>query len=427
MPAYSLPVGIDSFEKIRSGGYYYVDKTGFIRELMQKIFDVSLITRPRRFGKTLLMSMLAEFFDIRKDSKELFEGLEVSKDKALCSVWQNQWPVLFLTLKSVEGLKFDSAYGMLEAVVSELCVEHYYLAESQAVNPIHREIFLRLAKKEASEEEVKNSLYTLLAMMHVYYGKQVILLVDEHDVPLAKASENGYYEQMLDVIRSMLGQVLKGNLSLKFSVVTGCLRIAKESIFTGANNFITNSVSDEHYEKCFGFTEEEVGTLLEASGLSGHLPEMRRWYDGYRFGSAEVYCPWDVVNHVRALQKNENARPGNYWRDTSHNNIIRRFMPNPKFRSFTLPSYARAFVQYKGEQELLHVLVYTPELRGLSVALEERGTLVNSELSMRIDGRPFRKVYLAPDRQEIPFTVEDGYCKVNLPLLQGHALLVFEK
>ena len=326
MPAYSLPVGIDSFEKIRSGGYYYVDKTGFIRELMQKIFDVSLITRPRRFGKTLLMSMLAEFFDIRKDSKKLFEGLEASKDKALCSVWQNQWPVLFLTLKSVEGLKFDSAYGMLEAVVSELCVEHYYLAESQAVNPVHREIFLRLAKKEASEEEVKNSLYTLLAMMHVYYGKQVILLVDEYDVPLAKASENGYYEQMLDVIRSMLGQVLKGNLSLKFSVVTGCLRIAKESIFTGTNNFVPDTISGRRYEQYFGFTEKEVQDLLESTGFSEYQEEIRLWYDGYLFGREKIYCPWDVLNYINSLQDDPNARPENFWKNTSHNGIIRSFI-----------------------------------------------------------------------------------------------------
>ena len=326
MEKINLPCGIDNFEKLRTSACYYIDKTGFICELLNETFSVNLITRPRRFGKTLAMSMLAEFFDIRKDSRSLFEGLEISREGELCEKWMNQQPVLFLTLKDIDGADFSDAYDMIQFTIASLCEEHRYLLDSERVSDTDKKRFRRLIEQAGGKNDVKTALFVLTRMMKAHYGKDVILLVDEYDVPLAKSSDHGYYEEMLDIIKAFLGMAWKSNPALQFAVVTGCLRIAKESIFTGANNFITNSVSDEHYEKCFGFTEEEVGTLLEASGLSGHLPEMRRWYDGYRFGSAEVYCPWDVVNHVRALQKNENARPGNYWRDTSHNNIIRRFI-----------------------------------------------------------------------------------------------------
>ena len=327
---------------------------------MQKIFEVNLITRPRRFGKTLLMNMLSEFFDIRKDSRALFEGLEISKNKQLCCIWQNQWPVLFLTLKSVEGLKFDSAYGMLEAVISELCVEHFYLAESQVVNPVHREIFLRLAKKTASEEEIKNSLYTIMAMMQTHYGKRVILLVDEYDVPLAKASENGYYKQMLDVIRGILGRVLKGNSSLEFSVVTGCLRIAKESIFTGTNNFVSDTISGRRFERYFGFTEKEVRELLENTRFSEYKNEVKLWYDGYLFGREKIYCPWDVLNYINSLQDNPDAKPENYWKNTSHNGIIRSFIDrtdlavNEKFEVLLAGGIIRERIEEDLTYDVLH-------------------------------------------------------------------------
>lgn len=404
MPTYSLPVGIDSFEKIRSGGYYYVDKTGFIIELMQKIFEVNLITRPRRFGKTLLMNMLSEFFDIRKDSRALFEGLEISKNKQLCCIWQNQWPVLFLTLKSVEGLKFDSAYGMLEAVISELCVEHFYLAESQVVNPVHREIFLRLAKKTASEEEIKNSLYTIMAMMQTHYGKRVILLVDEYDVPLAKASENGYYKQMLDVIRGILGQVLKGNSSLKFSVVTGCLRIAKESIFTGTNNFVSDTISGRRFERYFGFTEKEVRELLENTGFSEYKNEVKLWYDGYLFGREKIYCPWDVLNYINSLQDNPDAKPENYWKNTSHNGIIRSFIDrtdlavNEKFEVLL----AGGIIRERIEEDLTYDVLHSSEENLWSI-LYLTGYLTQEEASeeavdvalvaLKIPNREIRSIF----------------------------------
>ena len=330
MAKVNLPYGIDNFAKVRTSGCYYIDKTGFIRELLSETFDVNLITRPRRFGKTLTMSMLAEFFDIRKDSRKIFEGLEITDDKELCAAWMNQWPVLFITLKDVDGDEFQDAYGLLEKTVSKICIEHAYLVQSDKVDPTDREVFLELKSRKADTIDLQCALDTLLRMMKAYYGKDVILLVDEYDVPLAKASDNGYYKEMLNIIKKFLGMVWKSNPSLKFAVVTGCLRIAKESIFTGANNFISNSISGESYQDYFGFTESEVESLLQTADLQEALPQMRKWYDGYIFGRKEIYCPWDVINHVRALMKDEKAEPENYWLDTSHNNIIQWFIEHPR-------------------------------------------------------------------------------------------------
>ncbi len=324
-----LPYGIDLFEKVRQENCYYIDKTLFISEMMNEPFQVNLITRPRRFGKTLAMSMLASFFDIRRDSSKLFEGLEISKNQQLCTQWMNQWPVLFVTLKDVSGRDFQDAYDMLLMVISNICKEHNYLKTSDKVDEEDRETFYRLYTRKSGLSEVKNAFSILLHMMHAHYGKEVILLVDEYDVPLAMASDNGYYDEMLGVIRMLLGMSWKSNPDLKFAVVTGCLRVAKESIFTGANNFVSNSISDISYQDCFGFTEAEVVQLLKDAELSDALPQMKRWYDGYRFGETEIYCPWDVMLHVRALCMKADAAPGNYWLDTSHNNIIRRFIDLP--------------------------------------------------------------------------------------------------
>lgn len=329
MARVNLPYGIDNFAKVRTSNCYYIDKTGFIKELLNRTFDVNLITRPRRFGKTLTMSMLAEFFDIRKNSGELFEGLEVGEDKEFCEKWMNQWPVLFLTLKDVDGKRFQTAYGLLQKTVSKICIEHAYLENSPQVDEVDKNVFLRLKTREADITDVQCALDNLLRMMKAHYGKEVILLVDEYDVPLAKASDNGYYEDMLEVIRCFLGMAWKSNPALKFAVVTGCLRIAKESIFTGANNFLSNSISDKKYQNYFGFTEAEVSALLQDAGLQDALPEMKKWYDGYIFGEKEIYCPWDVINHVDALLTDRKASPNNYWLDKSHNNIIKRFIEKP--------------------------------------------------------------------------------------------------
>ena len=331
----NLPYGIDNFAKLRNGGCYYVDKTGFIRELLSETFDVNLITRPRRFGKTLTMSMLSEFFDIRRDSRRLFEGLEVSRDREFCAEWMNQWPVLFMTLKDVDGKCFANAYGLLENTISKLCKEHSYLTSDDSTDPDDRKIFWRLKAREADITDLQCALDTLMRMMKAYYGREVILLLDEYDVPLARASDNGYYEEMLEVMRSLLGMAWKSSPYLKFAVVTGCLRIAKESIFTGANNFISNSISGESYQDYFGFQEAEVSDLLQAAGLQEALPEMKEWYDGYVFGKQEIYCPWDVINHVRALMKDAKAEPENYWLDTSYNNIIQRFLEHPHVNANT--------------------------------------------------------------------------------------------
>lgn len=321
-----MPLGIDSFEKIRREKYYYIDKTGLISELLGKTFEVNLITRPRRFGKTLAMDMLACFFDILMDSSELFTGLEITKEKELCREWQNQWPVIFLTVKEVDDLRFENAKAKLAMCVSDLYKRHTYLLESDRINADDKEIFHRIQSRKADDEEVQNALYNLMRMMNVHFGKQVILLMDEYDVPLAKANENGFYKEMLNVIKGLMNKTLKTNPFLKFAVITGCLRIAKESIFTGTNNFVSDTISGERFNEYFGFTENEVVRLLEDTGFQNHSGEIKQWYDGYRFGTVGIYCPWDVLNHINALQDAPWILPRNYWEDTSHNGILHTFI-----------------------------------------------------------------------------------------------------
>lgn len=321
-----ISVGSSDFAEYRKGDYYYVDKTGLIEELLKTPgIKVTLITRPRRFGKTMNMSMLAEFFDIRKDSRPIFSGLKIADNKELCEAWMNQWPVIHVTFRSVFGSCFKDAYSMIEAVIAELYKQHIYLLENPEMMVYDREIFDRIAGKKASGEEIKNSLLFLTRLLGQYYGKTVILLIDEYDVPLAKASDKGYYEEMLYVIRGIL-QALKDNPFLRLAVVTGCLRIAKESIFTGTNNFITDTISDNRLDEFFGFTQEEVDRILADTQNTSHSQEIKNWYDGYRFGSIDVYSPWDVMNHINALCLDPQAMPRSYWRNTSDNAIIRSFI-----------------------------------------------------------------------------------------------------
>jgi len=321
-----ISVGSSDFAEYRKGDYYYVDKTGLIEELLKTPgIKVTLITRPRRFGKTMNMSMLAEFFDIRKDSRPIFSGLKIADNKELCEAWMNQWPVIHVTFRSVFGSCFKDAYSMIEAVIAELYKQHIYLLENPEMMVYDREIFDRIAGKKASGEEIKNSILFLTRLLGQYYGKTVILLIDEYDVPLAKASDKGYYEEMLYVIRGIL-QALKDNSFLHLAVVTGCLRIAKESIFTGTNNFITDTISDNRLDEFFGFTQEEVDRILADTQNTSHSQEIKNWYDGYRFGSIDVYSPWDVMNHINALCLDPQAMPRSYWRNTSDNAIIRSFI-----------------------------------------------------------------------------------------------------
>lgn len=333
-----IPVGKEDFDEIRKDQSYYVDKTELIYDLLEKYDNkVTLFIRPRRFGKTLMMSMLESFFSIQKgDSRELFEGLKIIKHEAFCAEWMNQYPVLFLTFKGVEALTFEEAYNTLRVKLSDLCKKHVYLMENSRVNDDDKEVFLSLMKKQADLAVIKESLKALMRMMYAAYGKPAILLIDEYDVPLARASEqdtgeNGYYRKMLDLIRGMFDAALKGNEYLKFAVVTGCLRLVKESIFTGTNNFTSFSVLDEDFSQYFGFTRSEVVRMLAEGGLLERAEDMKSWYNGYIFGRTPVYCPWDVVSFTAALLRNRNARPGNYWKNTSHNGILLTFVRRTEF------------------------------------------------------------------------------------------------
>ncbi len=333
-----IPVGKEYFDEIRRNHAYYVDKTELLYQLVEGTDnEVTLFTRPRRFGKTLMMNMMENFFSIQKgDSRDLFEGLDIMEHKEFCDEWMNQYPVLFVTLKGVEGLSFEEAYKTLQVKLSDLCIKHQSLLDSQCVNQVDKEIFQELMSQKASTAKVKGSLKTIMRMMAAHYGKQVILLIDEYDVPLAKASElnteeNGYYQQMLDVIRGMFDAALKTNEYLKFAVITGCLRIAKESIFTGTNNFMSYSVLDEDFSEFFGFTQEDVDKLLTESGCTEKMEIIRNWYDGYVFGCTSVYCPWDVVSYVAALLKRKTAKPKNYWKNTSSNGILLTFVKRTDF------------------------------------------------------------------------------------------------
>lgn len=326
MACLNIPVGISDFAEIRKNGYYYVDKSCLIEELLRTTATkVTLITRPRRFGKTLGMNMLAEFFDIRKDSRALFEGLEIDENTELCNRWMNQWPTIFFSLRRVDGLDFSGAYDMLCSVITELCDSHRYLLDSEKISPYDRSVIKNILNFDASESDIKNSLLSLTRAMQAYYGKQVILLLDEYDVPVAKANSNGYYNEMLDVMKGIM-QALKDNQSLRFAVITGCLKIAKESIFTGTNNFVSDTIANSGLNEYFGFTQDEVNRILEDANALEHATDVKEWYDGYHFGNVDIYCPWDVMNYIRDLQINPNAGPESYWKNTSDNGIIRSFI-----------------------------------------------------------------------------------------------------
>lgn len=327
MHTFHLPVGISDFAEIRENHFYYVDKSLLVEQLLKTTgTKVTLITRPRRFGKTIGMSMLANFFDIRKESSKLFEGLNITQNQTLCKKWMNQWPTIFFSLKDIDGLTFESAYNQLLIQISDLYKEHTYLLDCEEIDSDDKKIFLKLKATEANEAQVSRALSTLMRMINIYYKKPVILLLDEYDVPIAKASTHGYYDKMLEVMKLMMSTALKDNSTLHFAVITGCLKIAKESIFTGTNNFVSDTITDSRLNEYFGFTQEEVDTLLKAANATTHSEEIKHWYDGYHFGNVDVYCPWDVMNYLRDLQLNPNAKPESYWNNTSDNSIIRSFI-----------------------------------------------------------------------------------------------------
>ncbi|MDE7414923.1 MAG: ATP-binding protein [Lachnospiraceae bacterium] len=397
---FKVGVGKSNFAALRKAGNYYIDKTELLYELVEETdHEVTLFTRPRRFGKTLMISMMENFFNIRKDSSGIFEGLKITEHKEFCEKWLNQYPVLLISLKDIEARTFNDAYDMLKVRLADVCKEYSDLKNNDCVNPFDAEIFVRLEAQTGSPADVKNALKTIMRMMHAVYDREVILLIDEYDVPLAKADR--FYSSMLDVMRGMMGIALKDNEYLKFAVITGCLRIAKESIFTGTNNFASYSVLDEDFSEYFGFSENEVTQLLAAAGQKDKADVIKEWYDGYVFGNSNVYCPWDVMNYMSALKKREHAKPKNYWKNTSHNEILLTFVTRTDFfvsRKFEILMNGGTIVQtisdeltyetlYSSEDHLWSVLLMTGYLT--KAHADEEGETV----SLRIPNREIESIF----------------------------------
>ena len=318
-----LPVGIENFEEIRKLGFYYIDKTRLIEQLLQGWGKVTLFTRPRRFGKTLNMSMLKSFFEIGTD-KTLFDGLYISDNKELCDDHMGKYPVIFLSLKGVEGLEFASAKRMLCTIIDREIDRHYYLKTSDVLTDEDRTLFTKML--HGQDDNIEDSIRMLSKLLYKHYGQKVVILIDEYDVPLDKAFQNGYYKEMVSLIRGLFGQALKTNEFLQFAVLTGCLRVSKESIFTGLNNFEINSIVDIDHDEQFGFTDDEVMKLLLDYDRSERYPDAKEWYDGYHFGNADIYCPWDVINFAKKLVSDPSARPSAFWINSSGNDMVKRFV-----------------------------------------------------------------------------------------------------
>ena len=325
-----LPVGIDSFDKIRKNGFYYIDKSGLIEQLVQLGGEVTLFTRPRRFGKTLNMSMLRSFFETGTDAS-LFDGLYISGNKEICDEYMGKYPVIFLSLKDVDGLKYENAKYRIMELIGREAERYFFLGDSDRLSENEKEqykavIALQNGKYSMDENVLTSSLRLLSHLLFKHYGEKTVILIDEYDVPLDKAFQNGYYQEMVSLIRGLFGMALKTNDSLQFAVLTGCLRISKESIFTGLNNFKVLSILDSRFDEQFGFTDQEVQKILDDYELSSHFEETKEWYDGYRFGNADIYCPWDVINYVEQLRYDPAAVPQDFWSNSSGNAMVRRFI-----------------------------------------------------------------------------------------------------
>lgn len=318
-----LPVGIDDFKKIREAGFYYVDKTKLIEQLLQSWGEVTLFTRPRRFGKTLNMSMLKSFFEIGAE-KSLFQGLYISEKEKLCAEYMGKYPVIFLSLKGVEGLHFADAQKMLMTIINNEVRRHYYLKTSDKLTVEDRKQFEKMLLNE--DVNLVDSLRLLSQLLYLHYDQKVVILIDEYDVPLDKAFKNGYYQEMVSLIRGLFGQALKTNEFLQFAVLIGCLRVSKESIFTGLNNFEINSIVDIEHEEGFGFTDAEVMQMLKYYHCTNRYSDIKEWYDGYHFGNADIYCPWDVINFVKKLLTDSNAKPSAFWINSSGNDLVKLFV-----------------------------------------------------------------------------------------------------
>lgn len=412
MKKIQIPVGSSQFAELRKEGYYYIDKSGLVEEIVEdRSTKVTLITRPRRFGKTLGMSMMAEFFDIRKDSADLFAGLNVFENKELCETWMNCYPTVFVSFKDVDGLNFEKAYARFYSVVEELYNNHYFLLDSDKITPNDKRYFQSILDEKATQIHFENSLRRLTAMLSAHYGKPVILLIDEYDVPLAKANANGYYREMLSTVRGIMS-ALKDNDALKLAVITGCLQIARESIFTGTNNFVTNTISDDRLNEYFGFTQDEVDRLLRDTQLDEHTNAIREWYDGYHFGNRDIYCPWDVMCYVNALQYDSKKKPDTYWENTSHNDIIYQFVStteadvNEEFETLIAGGYIVESIEknltydvmYASEQSIWTLLYYTGYLTKVRENdIEE--VPAEGEVALTIPNREIRDVFRKSVRQ----------------------------
>ena len=396
-----MPIGISDFETIRKRNAYYVDKSSLISELINSMSAVTLFTRPRRFGKTLTMSMLESFFNIEKNSKNLFDGLEISKNEALCATWMNEYPVISLTFKEIEGLDFETAYEYLKEVLADLFSQYPFLIDEASTAENDKELFYNLQNCSATKAGVKKSLKLLVKLLFNYYGKPVILLLDEYDVPLAKAVDNGYYKVLLDIMRGIL-QVLKDNNNLAFAVITGCLRISKESIFTGTNNFKINTITSKRFNEYFGFTEREVKELLQDINASSQYDKVKEWYDGYNFGGVEIYCPWDVINYADDFINEDKVEPSCYWNNTSGNTIIRSFIDrfSNEIRDDFEVLLKGGQIQKTIKEDLTYDLLHSSEENFWSVlyltgylTMVKESKFISKEITLKIPNKEIREIF----------------------------------
>ena len=395
-----LPVGIEDFEEIRTEGFYYIDKTGLIRDLLNNWGEVNLFTRPRRFGKTLNMSMLKNFFEIGAD-KTLFDGLTISKETALCERYMGKYPVIFISLKGVDGLNFEEACGALRRIIRAEASRFRMLLSSEKIADEDKQLFLRILQEKDTFDDVRDSLRMLSSLLNQCFSEKVILLIDEYDVPLDKAFQHGYYEEMVSLIRGLFGQALKTNEFLQFAVLTGCLRVSKESIFTGLNNFDVNSIVDVEHDEHFGFTEAEVQELMEDYDMEEKAGIVKEWYDGYHFGDTDIYCPWDVIRYTKKLLADPHAEPEAFWINTSGNDLVKRFID--KADKTTQNEIERLIAGEAIEKKVRLDLTY-PELDSsidnlwsvlfTTGYLTQKGRAVNGVYKLVIPNREVREVFI---------------------------------
>lgn len=410
MEILKLPVGIDNFEKIRRNNFYYIDKTKLVEQALHNWSEVTLFTRPRRFGKTLGMSMLRSFFEIGTD-KSLFDGLYISQNKSLCDEHMGKYPVIFISLKDVEGLSYDEAFQVFSRIIGNEISKFSFLAESDKLTVLEKEQFKGLLHIEKGKfifdkDTFTASLKLLSQLLYKHYGQKVVILIDEYDVPLDKAYQNGYYHEMVSLIRGLFGQALKTNDYLQFAILTGCLRISKESIFTGLNNFKVLSIMDTRFDEQFGFTDSEVEELLAAYNLDSHFTEIKEWYDGYHFGNADVYCPWDVINYVDLLRFDPTAKPQDFWSNSSGNALVRSFIDKADVQ--TKDEIERLIAGEYIEKEISQELTYDEIDKSIANLwsvlfttgyLTKQGVTDDGKVRLSIPNREIKKLFIKKIRE----------------------------